>query len=87
MRRPESDLHTTSEGPLVRSFGTLPSVWSGKYANRSAWPNAEAGIRMAMTSMAKGRAGQRTICETYNASAACAAATRAIGTRYGEQLT
>jgi hypothetical protein len=31
MRRPESDLHTTSAGPLVRIFGTLPSVWSGKY--------------------------------------------------------
>jgi hypothetical protein len=30
-RAPESDLQTTSEGPLVRSFGTFPSVWSGKY--------------------------------------------------------
>ena len=87
MRRPESDLHTTSEGPLVRSFGTLPSVWSGKYAKRSACPNADAGISMAMTSTASGRAGQRTIWETYISSAACAAATRAIGTRYGEQLT
>src|ERR687890_2027252 len=60
IRLAESDLQTTSIGPVVRTFGTFPRLWSGKYAGRSAWPKAEAGIRIAPASRASGSVNQRT---------------------------
>jgi hypothetical protein len=81
-----------------RAFGTFPpaagvtllsGAGSGQYELRSTWPYAVAvSTAMSTVRMVRTRVTVITIGAPYmDAAADCAAATRAMGTRYGEQLT
>ncbi len=67
MRRPESDLHTTSDGPAGAQLRHLAERVVGEVRVALRVAESGSGDQDDQTSMASGRAGQRTICETYSA--------------------